>query len=167
MPEVTRTPSEGVPAALLFEDNSVVIEEVSHAKVEDVDGDVWMKSEEVDSIVKDEPMPSPSASPAEKASPSPSSADGGRTSTTPPAGTKSKSKSVKKEPQLIGDLPRAEEAAMKTFVEIPENHYQYGTLGRSREALESMTCDCQFEPGQWIPLFSLFLRLLDRCRRLY
>ncbi|EGO02917.1 hypothetical protein SERLA73DRAFT_47203 [Serpula lacrymans var. lacrymans S7.3] len=50
-------------------------------------------------------------------------------------------------PQLIGHLPRAEEDAMRTFTEIHENHYQYGTLGRSREALESMTCDCQFEPG--------------------
>ena len=37
---------------------------------------------------------------------------------------------------------------MKVFVEIPSNHYQYGTLGRSREALESMTCDCQYDPGQ-------------------
>ena len=47
------------------------------------------------------------------------------------------------------DLPRAEENALKTFVEIPENHYQYNTLGRSREELESMTCDCQYEHGQY------------------
>ncbi|KAH7920227.1 hypothetical protein BV22DRAFT_1040094 [Leucogyrophana mollusca] len=50
-------------------------------------------------------------------------------------------------PQLIGDLPRAEKDALATFAEIPANHYQYSTLGRSGEALESMTCDCQFEPG--------------------
>lgn len=50
-------------------------------------------------------------------------------------------------PQLIGDLPRAEAAAHATFVEIPDNHYQYGTLGRSREEGESMTCDCQYEHG--------------------
>jgi hypothetical protein len=31
---------------------------------------------------------------------------------------------------------------MRTFLEIQENHYQYSTLGRSREALESMTCEC-------------------------
>jgi hypothetical protein len=31
---------------------------------------------------------------------------------------------------------------MRTFVEIQENQYQYSTLGRSREALESMTCEC-------------------------
>ena len=145
MLEATRTPSEGVPAALLFEDNSVVVEEVTHPKKEEVDEDVWMKEEELDSIVKEEPWPS--ASPDEKASSS-SSGDGGRTSTSPPGGSKTKSKPVKKEPQLIGHLPRAEEAAMKTFVEIPENHYQYGTLGRSREALESMSCDCQYEHGQ-------------------
>ncbi|EIW76613.1 SET domain-containing protein [Coniophora puteana RWD-64-598 SS2] len=52
-----------------------------------------------------------------------------------------------KGPQLIGDLPRAEAAAMSTFVELPGNHYQYGTLGRAREAFEGMACDCQFEPG--------------------
>ena len=48
----------------------------------------------------------------------------------------------KKGPQLIGDLPISTEEAMKTFVQIEENHYQYSTLGRSREALESMTCEC-------------------------
>ncbi|KAF8549008.1 hypothetical protein OG21DRAFT_1500664 [Imleria badia] len=50
-------------------------------------------------------------------------------------------------PQLIGDLPLAEEAARATFTELPANHYQYNTLGRSREALESMTCDCVYEHG--------------------
>jgi hypothetical protein len=54
-------------------------------------------------------------------------------------------------PQLIGNLPKAEEAARATFVEIPENNYQYGTLGRSREALESMMCDCQYEHGAFPP----------------
>jgi len=57
-------------------------------------------------------------------------------------------KPARKGPQLIGDLPCAEEDALRTFVEIPVNQYQYGTLGRSREALESMTCDCQYEHGQ-------------------
>jgi hypothetical protein len=55
-------------------------------------------------------------------------------------------------PQLIGHLPRAEEQALKTFAEIPANLYQYGTLGRSREALESMTCDCYYEHGS-LPVF--------------
>ncbi|EJD05050.1 uncharacterized protein FOMMEDRAFT_105290 [Fomitiporia mediterranea MF3/22] len=54
-------------------------------------------------------------------------------------------------PQLVGDLPRAEESAMRTFEELEENYYQYSTLGRSREALESMTCDCQFVPGRDAP----------------
>jgi hypothetical protein len=57
-------------------------------------------------------------------------------------------KPVRKGPQLITDLPRAGEEALRTFVELSGNHYQYGTLGRSREALESMTCDCQYEHGQ-------------------
>lgn len=57
-------------------------------------------------------------------------------------------KSQRSGPQLISDLPLAEEEAKATFTEIPDNHYQYSTLGRSREALEGMTCDCQYEPGQ-------------------
>lgn len=76
---------------------------------------------------KSEPTTSTSAS----ASPRPES-------TTPSAPTKP----LRKGPQLIGDLPITTEEAMKTFVEIQENHYQYSTLGRSREALESMTCEC-------------------------
>lgn len=71
-----------------------------------------------------------------------------RQSNTPPISSKSK---IKAEPQLIGHLPRAEEDALRTFTEIPENHYQYNTLGRSREELESMTCDCQYELGQCPP----------------
>ena len=51
-------------------------------------------------------------------------------------------------PQLIGDLPRAEEDALRTFERLKGNHYQYGTLGRSKETLESMTCDCQYEHGR-------------------
>lgn len=65
-----------------------------------------------------------------------------------PSTPASPSKPVKKGPQLIGDLPRAEDDAKSTFTEIEANHYQYGTLGRSREALESMTCDCVFNPGE-------------------
>ncbi|KAH9061931.1 hypothetical protein EDB87DRAFT_1610315 [Lactarius vividus] len=76
---------------------------------------------------KSEPRTSISAS----ASPKPESI-------TPSAPTKP----LRKGPQLIGDLPITTEEAMKTFVEIRENHYQYSTLGRSREALESMTCEC-------------------------
>jgi len=67
-------------------------------------------------------------------------------SVTPPLAPDAKP--VRKGPQLIGDLPLAEEEARRTFVELTDNHYQYGTLGRSREALESMTCDCQYEHGQ-------------------
>jgi hypothetical protein len=66
-------------------------------------------------------------------------------SPTPPSDVKP----AQKGPQLIGDLPRAEAEALRTFSQIPDNHYQYGTLGRSREALESMTCDCQYEHGQF------------------
>ncbi|KZT68078.1 hypothetical protein DAEQUDRAFT_766652 [Daedalea quercina L-15889] len=67
-----------------------------------------------------------------------------RPSTTPPVSSRGKPRS---EPQLIGHLPSAEEEALRNFVQLESNHYQYGTLGRSREALESMTCECQYEHG--------------------
>jgi hypothetical protein len=69
-------------------------------------------------------------------------------STSPPTSPKLEStppaqkKPLKKGPQLIGHLPIASEEAMRTFIQIQENQYQYSTLGRSREALESMTCEC-------------------------
>ena len=53
--------------------------------------------------------------------------------------------------QLIGDLPVARQEALASFNEIVENSNQHKTLGRSREALESMTCDCVYEYGQFFP----------------
>jgi hypothetical protein len=50
-------------------------------------------------------------------------------------------------PQLIGDLPLATDAALATFELLADNHYQYQTLGRSREAMEGMACDCTYAPG--------------------
>ena len=150
MPESSSSPSQVtvLPAALLFEDNSVLIETPSGARKNGEEEDIIMKDEEVDSGLGDETYPPESTSPDDSASASPSVDGGSRMSTTPPASTKPKGKPQKKEPQLIGDLPRAEENAMQTFTQIPENNYQFNSLGRSREALESMTCDCQYEHGQ-------------------
>nr|GAT56044.1 histone methyltransferase [Mycena chlorophos] len=67
-------------------------------------------------------------------------------STTPPVASTSRS-SKKKAPmpvQLIGDLPIARDAALATFTEIAANTYQNKSLGRSREALEGMSCECAF-----------------------
>lgn len=64
---------------------------------------------------------------------------------TPPL--KQPKKSAPNVPQLIGDLPVARQEALASFNEIPDNNYQYKTLGRSRELLESMTCDCTYEHG--------------------
>lgn len=99
-----------------------------------------------------------SSSSSSSSSSTPHTKPNSRKRTPPPSSSSANlSKKPKKpEPQLIGDLPRAEEAALKSFVEIEGNHYQYGTLGRSREALESMTCDCQYEHGQ-SPFSSLLL----------
>jgi hypothetical protein len=49
--------------------------------------------------------------------------------------------------QIITDLPVARESALGTFNEISGNNYQFKSLGRSREILESMTCDCTYEHG--------------------
>ncbi|EPQ55865.1 SET domain-containing protein [Gloeophyllum trabeum ATCC 11539] len=83
----------------------------------------------------------------EETSLTPKLEDDSRPSATPPVSMSSDVKPRPKGPQLIGHLPRAEQEARSTFEEIPQNHYQYNTLGRSREALESMTCDCQYEHG--------------------
>jgi [histone H3]-lysine36 N-trimethyltransferase len=49
--------------------------------------------------------------------------------------------------QIISDLPVARESALDTFNEILDNNYQFKSLGRSGEILESMTCDCTYEHG--------------------
>ncbi|KAI0298466.1 hypothetical protein B0F90DRAFT_1818675 [Multifurca ochricompacta] len=104
----------------------------SDVKMED-EGKVLQKMKPSPSPKFEDRIPTksePSTSTSASASPKPES--------TPPALTRP----LKKGPQLIGNLPIAIEEAMKTFVEIQENYYQYSTLGRSREALESMTCEC-------------------------
>lgn len=149
----SQTDGEVVASVTLLEDNSVVLKnEPLPVELEDIPEDSGLKEEEdVDTIMVD-PSSSRSVSTDVKPSPSVSPKDTPRTSTTPPAAPKSKARPAALEAQLIGHLPRAEEAAMQTFTEIPGNHYQYSTLGRSREAGESMTCDCQYEHGQYLLL---------------
>jgi hypothetical protein len=86
------------------------------------------------------------ASPAVKAeSPAPVKAEAGVKDEGPSgAGTPAP---VRDGPQLIGDLPLATDAALATFEVLADNHYQYGTLGRSREAMEGMACDCVYTHG--------------------
>lgn len=138
----------------LLEDNSVVLkDEPAPIKLENIwEEDAAMEGQEGAGVREDMASSSRSTSTDVKPSLSPSPEDTPRTSATPPVVSKSKGKAAKFEPQLIGDLPRAEEAAMRTFVELQENAYQYGTLGRSREGGESMTCDCQYEHGQSVSL---------------
>jgi len=86
-------------------------------------------------------------------SPQPDSAmDDGATSSkspTPPVTTQYKTprKAAAAPIQLIGDLPIARQEALASFHEIHDNNYQFKSLGRSREILESMTCDCTYEHG--------------------
>lgn len=70
-------------------------------------------------------------------------------SSTPPVNTLGKTprKAGSAPVQLIGHLPAARQEALAGFNEIQDNNYQNKSLGRSREFLESTTCDCTFEPG--------------------
>jgi len=49
--------------------------------------------------------------------------------------------------QLIGHLPRSEQAAFATFERLDSNWHQYKTLGRSKVQEDAMSCECQFRPG--------------------
>jgi histone-lysine N-methyltransferase SETD2 len=53
--------------------------------------------------------------------------------------------------QVIGDLPVAREAAMKSFVELEENYYQNKSIGKNQEMMESMTCECIMRKGSFRP----------------
>lgn len=146
-PNELASTSKGGTYAELLEDNSVKVEPIILVDNELFGrcGDNKKEEEDVDTVMGDR---SPSSSNLSKEVKDEFShtkmKEDPRQSNTPPAPSKSK---AKPEPQLIGYLPRAEEDARLTFTEIPKNHYQYQTLGRSREALESMTCDCQYDHG--------------------
>lgn len=82
--------------------------------------------------------------------PPPSTKNGTPTKTSaspPPTPVTNSRKPSSPGPQLIGDLPIARTDALSTFNEISANNYQNKSLGRSREVLESMTCDCLYEHG--------------------
>ncbi|KAI0632959.1 hypothetical protein C8Q77DRAFT_857945 [Trametes polyzona] len=132
-------------AALLFDSDAVKVE----LKETNVKEEEMVDSFDTATVKEDSTEPNVSRSASVEAK-SEATSPKSTPSATPPVVSKSKSKPPKAPVQLIGHLPRAEEEAMKTFTEIPENHYQYGTLGKSREALESMTCDCQYEHGHGI-----------------
>ncbi|KAL1701032.1 hypothetical protein EV121DRAFT_282934 [Schizophyllum commune] len=93
----------------------------------------------------------------DSASPTPSSTTlkaasraSSKASATPPpqAQPKKGKKATPNPPQFIGHLPVAREDALRTFRQIPENWYQYAKLGKSREAMEGSTCDCEYEEGE-------------------
>ncbi|TRM63284.1 hypothetical protein BD626DRAFT_592433 [Schizophyllum amplum] len=94
----------------------------------------------------------------DSASPAPSSATlkepsraSSKASTTPPPQAQPKkgkaSKAAPNPPQFIGHLPVARAEALRQFKQIQENWYQYAKLGKSREAMEGSTCDCDYEEG--------------------
>ena len=70
-------------------------------------------------------------------------------------------------PQLIGHLPVSTNDAIATFEQIQENWYMYKSLGRSRELGESMSCDCQFAPGQYCLNRTVGSLIGATCRRRY
>ncbi|KAL0952486.1 hypothetical protein HGRIS_006750 [Hohenbuehelia grisea] len=150
----TQVVDTGPTASGMFYQSSVAQDQprvsLNIAGSEDVDVEMKFSAEPpVESLLSPNMPPPPSAStstPSGSHEPSPSPAIENVSPTKASSSSKSK-KAKKPEPQLIGHLPIARDAAMATFTEIPANHYQYGTLGRSREALESMTCECTYDHG--------------------
>ncbi|KAJ6463484.1 histone methyltransferase [Mycena sanguinolenta] len=71
--------------------------------------------------------------------------------TPPPSRTRTSSAAAKKKSapplQLIGDLRVARTDALDTFNEIQDNNYQNKSIGRSREAMEGMSCECVYRRG--------------------
>lgn len=120
----SRSHSQSPPVA-----SAIKLEDVEQEGVKPEEQDVKL-TPDTSAAVKPEPSPPPKREPSESSTPAPNV------------------KLKRSGPLLIGDLPLAEQQARATFTEIADNHYQYSTLGRSREALEGMTCDCQYEPGQ-------------------
>ncbi|CAK5271481.1 unnamed protein product [Mycena citricolor] len=95
---------------------------------------------------EDEAMPDAlcSSSPSRASSKASSSSS----PTPPPVKAATAANGRKKKPeapvQLIGDLPIARDAALATFTVIEANNYQNKNLGRSREEMEGMSCECFF-----------------------
>lgn len=119
----SRSHSQSPPVA-----SAIKLEDVEQEGVKPEEQHVKL-TPDTSAAVKPEPSPPPKREPSESSTPAPNV------------------KLKRSGPLLIGDLPLAEQQARATFTEIADNHYQYSTLGRSREALEGMTCDCQYEPG--------------------
>lgn len=108
-------------------------EEVKHEEIKPEEQEPQLPPDAPSESVKPESSPPPKRESSETSTPAPNN------------------RHRRTGPQLIADLPLAEGEARATFTEIADNHYQYSTLGRSREALEGMTCDCQYEPGAGDP----------------
>ena len=123
---------EGEDAVRLFDDDIHVVQDPATMKDEGDWGGKYESKEDDSVTIVEEPSSSRSASADVKSSPSPEAGGDEHPLVTPTSDSRAKSKKLTQQIQLIGHLPRAEEAAMKTFVEIQENHYQYSTLGRSR-----------------------------------
>ncbi|KAG7447390.1 SET domain-containing protein [Guyanagaster necrorhizus] len=118
------------------------------------DGVVELAGDESSSSHSMSPTMTDSAPPmsaSTSATPPPDSATSSKMSTPPPSLTPKSKKPLPSAPQLIGHLPVARTEALSSFTEMADNWYQYKSLGRSRELLESMICDCTYEPGEDSP----------------
>jgi hypothetical protein len=100
--------------------------------------------EDVTKKEEDVPMPMSAVKDSKPTPPPPSASASGSTTPALPPLTAPK----RTGPQLIPGLPIATDAALATFTQLQDNHYQYQTLGRSREAEEGMMCDCHYVHGE-------------------
>lgn len=51
-------------------------------------------------------------------------------------------------PQLINDLPRADDEALSTFVRLDENWYANRHIGRGKGHEQGLVCECNYRPGR-------------------
>lgn len=67
------------------------------------------------------------------------------TTTKKSVGRKPKAKKIQSEPQLIGDLPIAEEQALKTFTELIFSTYANKSIGNLAYEEGFTACDCRYD----------------------
>jgi hypothetical protein len=102
----------------------------------------------VDPAVKDEPNGVPLArrTSSKPLTPVPKAGKKEKSPTTPTPASRPPS-TLSQGPQFIGHLPRVNEDALKTFINLEANIYQFKYLGLSKSIEEGYQCDCVYEHG--------------------
>lgn len=60
--------------------------------------------------------------------------------------------SISTTPRLVDHLPLAGLSAFDTFEKLDHNLLYHKSLGCSHQSLDTMICDCQFDPCKHLPI---------------